>query len=175
LLALRDVLDNGITATALAELETLGGGPNGTGLSVLELKEKYETTQEGTSGGLGDRKPDFDWDHLSKDWNKAIKGKKDDDGNWKLARKEGDRRKDAVNNFIWGIFTAKERERVEILAVGHGSIFKHLLGLDRTGMSSLYKLCSRKTLSAPNHADPISSGMEGNRDPKFWTWRSWRV
>jgi broad specificity phosphatase PhoE len=70
-LALKDVLAKPIKIAPMAELQSFGGGPNGTGLSVLDLKQKYGspegTTQCDLEGSqIAERKPQFDWS--SRQW-----------------------------------------------------------------------------------------------------------
>jgi broad specificity phosphatase PhoE len=54
--ALKDVTQRGIIVFPMAELQTLDSGPNGIGLSVSELKDRYGTTGESSPGSLEEDK-----------------------------------------------------------------------------------------------------------------------
>jgi broad specificity phosphatase PhoE len=131
-LALQDVLKKGVIVVPMAELQTLGGGNNATGLSVLDLRNKYESNTNTLQHNI-------DWRFLREDWNegKDVAGNK---GKW--GGEEVEWRKNYVKGFLRGIvMTKKPGERMEILVVGHGSIFRALLGVgDR--MCSLVNLSS---------------------------------
>ena len=144
-LALKDVLAKPVKIVPMPELQTLGGGPNGTGKSVSELKERYGTADELTfdEGQIAEQKPLFDWRFIREDW---IFGK-DGAGNdiWGAGKVEW--RKNYVTGFLRGIIMAKEpKERVEILLVGNGSFFRILVGpkLYGTGTCFLENLSSHK-------------------------------
>jgi broad specificity phosphatase PhoE len=130
--ALQDVLKKGVIVVPMAEVQTLGGGRNGTGLSVPDLRSKYKSNSNILQHKI-------DWRFLREDWSedKDVAGNK---GKW--GGFEGEWRKNYVKGFLRGIvMTKKPGERMEILVVAHGSFFRTLLGADDR-MCSLVNLSS---------------------------------
>jgi broad specificity phosphatase PhoE len=132
--ALRDVLERGIMVVPMAEIQTLGWGPNATGPELHHMFFAYDNKAILKPTGLEGK---VDWRFMRTDWNEG-KGPEEIDGIWDASMV--DWRKNYVMGFLRGIIMAKQEEKVEILVVGHSSFFKKLLGINRDGMCLLTNL-----------------------------------
>lgn len=132
---------------ALPELQTLGGGPHGTGADVDTLRLKYGDggyTDEATGEDV-----DFPWEktleiedaefeksvdlrYMTKDWNEKSQVEVEPRGKWGFNNTNW--REDYVRGFLRGLSAnSKEGECVEVVVVGHASFFRLLIGEAATG------------------------------------------
>lgn len=115
-LAFKVAIVRGVKVIALPELQSMGAGPNGTGKTLEELESIYGDTAQGGS----EYKGCVDFRFLRLDWNDPKHKDKSTQGQYSTT----DRRLAFMRGVLTGLCAgSKPGERVEVVVIGHSSVF----------------------------------------------------
>jgi broad specificity phosphatase PhoE len=141
-LTFKDAIKRGAKICAVPELQSMGTGPNGTGMSLPELKERYEGGWYRERDTRRDFRRGVDFKFMCEDWNNPDEKRDGGSGRYMgIASRMG-----FVRGFLRGLVTGhRGRGRLEVVFVTHSSLINQWVG-DGTSLRHYFQLLADKVV-----------------------------